>query len=98
MGTTKNCGKIIIFIKYWRFLKKALHPFFVKNFYEDILSIVYLEDNLMYIISLLLIDEIKGLEKIKDNKFLEETAGGYVLDQLKNKTDFQIYFKTIMIS
>ena len=79
-------------------VKKNLAPFIANNFYENILSSVYIEDNLMYIISLLLVDEIKGLEKIQDNNFLKETAAGYVLEQLKNKTDVQIYFKTIMLS
>ena len=78
-------------------VKKNLAPFIVNNFYENILSSVYIEDNLMYIISLLLMEEIKGLKKI-DDKFLEETAGGCLLEQLKNKTDVQIYFKTIILS
>ena len=79
-------------------VKKNLAPFIANNFYENILSSVYIEDNLMYIIYLLLTEEIKGIEKIEDNKFLEDTACGYVLEQLKNKTDVQIYFKTIMLS
>ena len=79
-------------------VKKNLAPLFVNNFYENILSSVYIEDNLMYIISLILIEEIKGLKKENYNSFLEETAGGYVLEQLKNKTDVQNYFKTIIFS
>ena len=79
-------------------VKNNLAPFIVNNFYENILSSAYIEDNLMYIISLLLIDEIKGLDKIEDNKFLEKTAGGYILEQLKNKIDVQTYFKTILLS
>ena len=79
-------------------VKNNLAPFIVNNFYENILSSVYIEDNLMYVISLLLIDEIKCIEKINDNKFLENSAGGYVLEQLKNKIDVQNYFKTIMLS
>ena len=79
-------------------VKKNLAPFIVNNFYENILSSVYIEDNLMYIISLLLMEEIQGLVKIDYNTFLEETAGGCVLEQLKNKTDVQIYFKTIILS
>ena len=64
--------------------RKNLAPFFVNNFYENILSSVYIEDNLMYLISLLLMEEIKGIEKPEDyNKFLEETATGYVLEQSK---------------
>ena len=80
-------------------VKKNLAPFFVNNFYENILSSVYIEDNLMYLISLLLMEEIKGIEKPENyNQFLEETATGYVLEQLKNKTDVQNYFKTIIFS
>jgi len=80
-------------------VRKNLAPFFVNNFYENILSSVYIEDNLMYLISLLLMEEIKGIEKPEDyNNFLEETATGYVLEQLKNKTDVQNYFKTIIFS
>ena len=80
-------------------VKKNLAPLFVNNFYENILSSQYIEDNLMYLISLLLMEEIKGIEKPEDyNKFLEETATGYVLEQLKNKTDVQNYFKTIIFS
>jgi len=79
-------------------VKKNLAPLFVNNFYENILSSVYMEDNLMYLISLILIEEIKGLKKENYNNFLEETAGGYVLEQLKNKTDLQNYFKTIIFN
>ena len=80
-------------------VKKNLAPLFVNNFYENILSSQYIEDNLMYLISLLLMEEIKGIEKPEDyNKFLEETATGYVLEQLKSKTDVQNYFKTIIFS
>ena len=79
-------------------VRKNLAPFFVNNFYENILSSVYIEDNLMYLISLLLMDEIKALDKIKENNFLEKSAVGYLLEQLKYKTDVQTYFKTIMLS
>ena len=79
-------------------VRKNLAPFFVNNFYENILSSVYIEDNLMYLISLLLMDEINALDKIKENNFLEKSAVGYLLEQLKNKSDIQTYFKTIMLS
>ena len=79
-------------------VKSNLAPFFVNNFYENILSSVYMEDNLMYLISLILIEEIKGLRKERYNKFLEETVSGYILEQLKNKIDVKNYFKTIIYS
>ena len=65
-------------------VRSNLAPFFVNNFYKNILSSVYMEDNLMYLISLILIEEIKGLRKERYNKFLEETVSGYILEQLKN--------------
>ena len=79
-------------------IKKNLAPFFVNNFYENILSSEYIEDNLMYLITLILFEEIKDLRKENYNKFLEETVSGYVLDQLKNKIDIQNYFKEIIFS
>ena len=42
-------------------VKKNLAPFIANNFYENILSSVYLEDNLMYIISLLLMEKTKAV-------------------------------------
>ena len=50
----------------------------------------------MYLISLLLIEEIKGLRKENYHKFLEEAVCGYILDQLKNKIDVKNYFQTII--
>jgi hypothetical protein len=79
-------------------VKSNLAPFIGNNFYENMLSSVYIEDNLMYIISLLLMDEIKALNKNEVNNFLNKTPGGYLLEQLEYKTDVQIYFKTIMLS
>jgi hypothetical protein len=79
-------------------VKKNLAPFFVNNFYENILSSEYIEDNLMYLISLILFEEIKDLRKKNYNIFLEETVSGYVLEQLKNKIDIQNYFKEIIFS
>ena len=35
-------------------LKNHLAPFFANNFYENILSSYYIEDNLMYVLSLLI--------------------------------------------
>jgi len=79
-------------------VKNNLAPFFVNNFYENILSSVHMEDNLIYLISLLLIEEIKVLRKENYNNFLEETLCGYVLEQFKNRIDVQNYFKEIIYS
>ena len=52
----------------------------MNNFYENILSSKYNEDNLIYVISLLLIKEINNLEKIENcETFSEETICRYIL-------------------
>ena len=79
-------------------LKKNIAPFIANNFYENILSSNYIEDQLLYIIGLLLKDEINN--KIKTKKdieiFLEDSPCGILLEQLKLKQDVQTYFKTLI--
>ena len=79
-------------------LKKNIAPFLANNFYENILSSNFIEDQLLYVIGLVLKNEID--EKIKTkadiSKFLEDTACGIFLEQLKLKQDVQIYFKTLI--
>ena len=78
-------------------LKKHIAPFFVNNFYENILSSYYIEDNLMYVLTLLLQNEINGLNNIMHNeKFLDNTKCGVILEELRRKSDIQEYFKTII--
>ena len=78
-------------------LKNYLAPFFANNFYENILSSYYIEDNLMYVLSLLIKSEIDSLTNINQNsKFLEETPCGIMLGELRRKSDIQAYFKNII--
>ena len=78
-------------------VKDHLAPLIVNNFYENIISSNYIEDNLMYVIALLLKNEISEINDEKDSeKFLEETACGYVLEQLRAKNDIKYYFKNII--
>ena len=79
-------------------LKNNIAPFIASNFYENILSSNYIEDQLLYIICLLLKDEINNEIKTKNdiNKFLENTPCGILLEQLKLKQDVQTYFKTLI--
>ena len=56
-----------------------------------------MENNLLYIISMILKDEINGLESIKQlDTFLENTKAGFLLEELKQLPDIQIYFKNII--
>ena len=78
-------------------VKNNLSFFFMNNFYENILSSSFIEENLMYVISLVLIDEIKNMKSSNDfNSFLENTAGGYFLEKLNFKMDVMNYFKFVM--
>ena len=80
-------------------LKEYLAPLFVNNFYENILSTNYIEDNLIYLLTLLLRDEIFQLNNINQcEKFLKNTPCGYILEELKRRADIQTYFKTIIFN
>ena len=80
-------------------IKNNLAHFFMNNFYENILSSTFIEDNLMYVITLVLMDEIKSLDSTSDfNSFLENTPGGYFLEELKYKTDVLGFYKIIILN
>ena len=85
-------------------MKEHLSYFFVHNFYENILSPNYIEYNLLYLISLLLKEEINNINKKIDepNKcldiFLNLSSCGFILEQFQKKKDVQIFFKTILLN
>ena len=80
-------------------LKNYIAPLFANNFYENILSTYYIEDNLMYLLTLLLKNEINQLNGVNQNEnFLKISPCGYVLEELKRKSDIQAYFKTIIFN
>ena len=78
-------------------VKEVLAPLFCNNFYQNILSPYTVEENLLYIISFLLIDEIGKLNSIDQvTNFLNQTPCGYLLSELKNKSDILTFSKTII--
>ena len=80
-------------------VKNNLAPFIANNFYQNILSSYYFEDNLMFIISLLLKDEINKLNTENEpEKFLENTPCGFLLEQLCDKNDIQSFCKLNIIN
>ena len=80
-------------------LKEYLAPFIANNFYENILSSYYIEDNLMYVLTMLLDDEINNLTNInQDDIFLNNTPCGCLLEELRRKKDIQAFFKTIIFN
>ena len=55
-------------------LKKQIAPFFINNFYENILSNYSIENNLIYVITLLIKEEINSLNNINQiEDFLKNT-------------------------
>ena len=89
----------ILYLSDKSLVKEHLAPLIVNNFYENIISSNYIEDNLMYVIALLLKKEINELTNEEDSKnFLEETACGFVLEQLRAKNDIKYFFKNIIIN
>ena len=69
----------------------------MNNFYENILSSSFIEDNLMYVITMILADEIQNIESPKDfDKFLDDTSCGYFLKELNFKMDVKNFYKIIL--
>ena len=80
-------------------IKNNLGFFFMNNFYENILSSSFIEDNLLHVITLALTDEIKKMKSTKDiNTFLEDTSCGYFLEQLNYKMDVINFYKIILVN
>ena len=79
-------------------IKNNIAPLIVNNFYENILSSSYIQDQLLYVIGLVLKNEIETniIQKKDYVKFLEDTPCSILLEQLKMKQDVQTYFKTLI--
>ena len=78
-------------------VKEVLAPLFCNNFYQNILSSYTVEENLLYIIFLMLKDEINKLDSINHiNDFLNKTACGYLLKELKHKNDIKEFSKIVI--
>ena len=79
-------------------VKTNLAPFIVHNFFSNVLSENYMENNLLYIIAILLKDEIDKLENVNQvDNFLENTKCGYLLEEFIKMPDIQIFFNKVII-
>ena len=77
-------------------LREHLAPFFANNFYEDILSYNCIEDNLLYVLTLLMQSEINNLNDINQkDKFLVDTPCGIILEEIYKKVEVQMYLNEI---
>ena len=86
-------------------MKESLSDLICNNFYENILSPNYIENNLLFLITLLLKEEINNIsEKNYDdakkylNNFLNDSSCSFILEQFNKKKDVQTFFKTILIN
>ena len=79
-------------------VKSNFASFIANYFYCNYLSGNYMENNLLYVITMMLKDEINKLENINQvDTFLENTKCGYLLEELIKMPDIQIYFKNVII-
>ena len=80
-------------------VKNYLADFIVNNFYENILSPNFIEENLIYVLTILLNEEINSLLYVEQHvNFLDDTCCGCLLEELRKKKDIQLFFKNILIS
>ena len=76
----------------------TLIPLIGNNFYENILSSKYIQSSLIYIIGLLLKNEINKFSEISNpEKFLStKSTCGYIIYAIRVKNDSQIFIKKII--
>jgi hypothetical protein len=76
-------------------IKNHLAPLFVNNFYGNILSSYFVEDNLIYVLTKLLKEEIDKLNSPDEyDKFLNNSPCGCLLEEFRKKIDIKKYLKT----
>ena len=67
------------------------------NFYDNILSPNYIDDHLLYVLGLLLKEEIDNIKDINDSSsFLNDSPCSIILQQLIKKKDIQTFFRIII--
>lgn len=76
-------------------IKDSLANLFMNNFYQNILSSNYVENNLMYVLTLLIKEEINNFKNIEDcDMFLGDNSKvGYFMNELMKKSDIKRSFK-----
>ena len=79
-------------------VSKNLSEFFAHNFYNNFLSDNYLQNNLLYIITIMLKKEIDGIKNINEvDKFLNNSNVSFLLEEMVNFPDIQFYFRKIIL-
>lgn len=79
-------------------IKDNLSSFIINFFYIDYTSGNYIENNLLYVIALLLKDEFEMMEKIENiDLYFENSNLKYILGALGEIPDVQNFFKNLII-
>ena len=81
-------------------IRETLANLFVNNFYQNILSNNYIENNLMFLLTLLIKDEINDLKNGENfESFLDSGSKvGYFIDELRKKNDVKCIFKNSILN
>ena len=75
-------------------IKNYLANFFVNSLYDNISSLTHKDEQLIYIVSLLLKNEINSL-KTENSTFLNETSNGIILKEFGKRKEVQFFAKKI---
>ena len=74
-----------------------LANFIVNNFYSNKLSSNYLENNLLYVFTMMFKDGIEQLESLNDIPFFfENSRSSVLLEKMIHMPDIQMYFRKIL--
>ena len=77
-------------------VKNNLAHFIVHNLYDNISSLNHKDEQLIYIITLLLKNEINSLKNI-NSVFLGDSCCGIIVKELNKKKEVQFFFKNIIL-
>ena len=77
-------------------IKNNIASFVVNKLYYNIFSVNHKDDQLLYIIALLLKNEINSLNDI-NKVFLNNTKCGIILQELNKKKEVKIFFKKVIL-
>ena len=77
-------------------IKKYLANFVTHNLYYNISSLNHKDEQLIYIIVILLKEEIKSLKSI-NNFFFSDNRSGIILEELNKKKEMKLFFKTVVL-
>ena len=80
-------------------IKDFLAPLICNNFYQNIISPYTIEENLLYVITIVLKEEINDLNSENElDDFLNNSRCSYLLSELRKKNDVIIYAKTVIFN